>query len=99
MITEIEYALMAGGAYISTRGPKNQFPIPPNWIQENAKVGTGGFEAVSYFNGGTNEVVISFAGTFPSDVSEGKMRRKMGSRRKMEKENGVRLGILHKDVD
>ena len=69
MITDLEYALMAGGAYISTRGPQNQFPDPPNWVQENAKVGTNGFEAVSYFNGGTNQIVISFAGTFPSDIS------------------------------
>ena len=29
--TIIEYALMAGASYISTRDPKNQFPIPQGW--------------------------------------------------------------------
>jgi hypothetical protein len=28
---EIDYALMAGAAHISTRGLKNQFPIPQGW--------------------------------------------------------------------
>src|SRR3989338_7981891 len=69
MTTAIEYALMAGGAYISNRAPLNQFPVPQGWKatrHDNPPDGSG-FEAVSFVNGDTiatsTEIVISFAGT------------------------------------
>jgi len=58
-----EYAIMAGGAYISTRGEVNQFPVPTGWSQFNPKKENSGFEAVSYKKG--KEIVISFAGKGP----------------------------------
>lgn len=77
MVSTIEYALMAGRAYQTTRDPINQFPILPvtqGWI-EIAHVpnnpsfpqftGTDGFEAVAFQRG--NEIVISYAGTNPND--------------------------------
>ena len=65
MTTAIEYALMAGAAYISTRKPINQFPIPQGWtdLQEHEEHPSG-FEASAYFNG--SEIVISYAGTYPT---------------------------------
>lgn len=32
MVTTLEYALMAGAAYISTRPDINKFPIPQGWV-------------------------------------------------------------------
>ena len=69
MTTIIEYALMAGASYISTRPDINKFPTPSGWTQtkhENPQNGSG-FEAVSFINGAnlatSTEIVISFAGT------------------------------------
>jgi len=56
-----EYAIMAGRAYISTRGKVNRFPVPTGWSQFNPKKENSGFEAVSFRKG--DEIVISFAGT------------------------------------
>lgn len=64
MATIIEYALMAGASYISTRAEINQFPIPDGWqetIIGRRALSSSGFEANSYTNG--SEIVISFAGT------------------------------------
>ena len=61
MISEIEYALMAGGSYISTRPGINQFPTSQGWVSFNHQSLDTGFEAVSFTNG--TEIVISFAGT------------------------------------
>ena len=66
MATIIEYALMAGGSYISTRNDINKFPIPNDWIKANSVTGSSGFEATSFTKG--SELVISFAGTYPTDV-------------------------------
>ena len=71
MATTIEYALMAGASYISTRPDINKFPIPQGWVavtnpphfQDDAT----GFEAISFQRG--NEIVIAFAGTNPGDLS------------------------------
>ena len=74
MTTTIEYALMAGRAYLTTRDPINQFPIPREWseffhVPDPATPpfqSTDGFEAVSFKRStatGT-EIVISFAGTY-----------------------------------
>jgi hypothetical protein len=72
MTTAIEYALMAGASYISTRPEINQFPVPDGWVgtkHDNPPDG-GGFEAISFIQSGTTlatstEIVISFAGTGP----------------------------------
>ena len=80
MATTIEYALMAGDAYLSTRYPINQFPIPDGWTeffhvpdQSTSSIfqATSGFEAVSFkrTTATGTEIVISFAGTYPSDVT------------------------------
>ena len=78
MTTAIEYALMAGAAYISNRDVKNQIPTPQGWVKyvhvpNNPDypmfTGASGFEAVSFQNAANpNEIVISFAGT---DFSKG----------------------------
>ncbi len=75
MTTTVEYALMAGAAYISTRDPKNQFPIPIGWGTTKPETDSGGsgFEAVSFVRSGTtlatsSEIVISYAGTDPGDL-------------------------------
>jgi hypothetical protein len=66
MATELEYALMAGGAYFSTRAPINQFPIPAGWTQLGTSLDySSGFEAVAFQQQGTNDIVISYAGTYP----------------------------------
>ena len=70
MTTTIEYALMAGASYISTRGEVNRFPTPQGWIEQiegRGRIDSSGFEA-THFTKGT-EIVISFAGTYPTDFS------------------------------
>jgi len=77
MTTSIEYALMAGHAYRTTRDEINWFPIPQGWnpffpVPDPSTTSfptTGGFEAVSFQNiANPNEIVISFAGTDRSDI-------------------------------
>lgn len=76
MTTLIEYALMAGSSYVSTRQEINQFPVPDCWIEtkhDNPPDGSG-FEAISFVRSGTTlgtstEIVISFAGTDPGDLT------------------------------
>jgi len=65
MITTIEYALMAGRAYQSTRDQINWFPTLSGWLEplDERKVLPSGFEA-GYFQR-CSEIVISFAGTGP----------------------------------
>lgn len=74
MATDIELALMAGGAYESTRKEINRFPIPINWDSVNHKTQDSGFEAISFVKEGTTlktspEIVISYAGTYDKDFS------------------------------
>lgn len=74
MITDLQYALMAGRAYQSTLNPSgiNFFPVPTGWTESfhvpNSPVFTpssSGFEAVSFSRGtgADEEIVISYAGT------------------------------------
>lgn len=68
----VQYSLMAGSAYFSTRGDVNRIPFPDsdgwqrlpgyNFRQDD----TTGFEATAFTRGtGSNqEIVISFAGTY-----------------------------------
>jgi hypothetical protein len=70
MATDIEYALMAGASYISTRADINQFPVPDGWlenVQKREKDDATGFEATYFTNG--SEIVISFAGVYNNPPS------------------------------
>ena len=63
MATEVEYALMAGRVYQSTRETINWLPdlYALGWAEFLPQQYSSGFEAVSFQNG--NEIVISYAGT------------------------------------
>ena len=75
MITDLQYALMAGRAYQTNRNPDigiNFFPVPTGWAEffhvPNSPIFTPssiGFEAVSFSRGtgADKEIVISYAGT------------------------------------
>jgi Ca2+-binding RTX toxin-like protein len=71
MTTAIEYALMAGQAYRTTRAELNWIPAPQGWTpffpvpDPTTQIFpvTAGFEATSFTNG--MDIVISFAGTDP----------------------------------
>jgi hypothetical protein len=66
MTTDVEYALMAGRAYQSTRAGINRFPAPPGWsepLDQRKLDDSTGFEA-GFFQRGS-EIVISYAGTDP----------------------------------
>ena len=67
MATEIEYALMAGVSYVSTRAEINRFPAPQGWLEsiDDRRQLPSGFESTHFSRG--SEIVISFAGTYPSD--------------------------------
>jgi hypothetical protein len=68
MATEVEYALMAGASYISTRAEINRFPVPEGWLEsiDDRRQLPSGFESTYFIRG--SEVVISFAGTYQPDV-------------------------------
>lgn len=67
----VEFSLMAGAAYVSTRGEINRIHAPSGWEPLNPRAGldhrtdpANGFEAAAFVKG--NEIVIAFAGTdFP----------------------------------
>jgi hypothetical protein len=63
MISDIEYALMAGASYISNRPNVNKFPFLSayGWTKTEYDIRDSGFEAISFVKG--SEIVISFAGT------------------------------------
>jgi len=69
MPTSVQYALMAGASYISTRPDVNQFPVPEGWNITKKEALPSGFEAATFINGGSiatsTEIVISYAGTGP----------------------------------
>lgn len=69
MITDIEYALMAGASYISTRADINRFPTPDGWVEKVIKrqAWGSGYEATYFVSQCSNDIVISFAGTDPGD--------------------------------
>lgn len=67
MTTTLEYAVMAGRAYQTTRADINKFPGLADWLEplDKRKVDdTSGFEAGYFKNTPTNEIVISYAGTY-----------------------------------
>lgn len=92
MTTAIEYALMAGASYISTRSEINQFPVPDGWLEvvDERRTLPSGFEA-TYFANGT-EIVISFAGTDPGDIGGDVVRPAQTSRRLLFAGEGQRTG-------
>ena len=75
MPTSIEYALMAGHAYRTTRDEINWLPVPQEWspffpVPDSTSPSfptTSGFEAVSFQRG--TDIVISFAGTYDKDLT------------------------------
>ena len=42
--TDIEYALMAGASYISSRPDINKFPVPTGWTGTQYDIKDSGFE-------------------------------------------------------
>ena len=74
MTTPIEYAEMAGDAYISNYGLINRFPVPVGWTEFKYVSQSSGFEAISLYNGTTiadsTQIVISFAGTDPTSIAD-----------------------------
>ena len=74
MTTAIEYALMAGHAYRTTRDEINWIPVPQGWSPffhvpdptTPSFPATSGFEAISFVMG--TELVISYAGTNPNSL-------------------------------
>ncbi|UCV16640.1 lipase family protein [Quatrionicoccus australiensis] len=72
MTVSIEYALLAGIAYRSTRAQVNRFPEPTDlgWSEVGGSyrnLPNSGFEAVAFQK--ASEIVISYAGTNPADLS------------------------------
>ncbi len=75
MTTAIEYALMAGHAYRTTRDELNWIPIPQGWTPffpvpdptTPTFPTTDGFEAIAFTNG--TEIIISYAGTYARDIA------------------------------
>lgn len=65
MAEPMEYALLAGASYISTRSEINRFPVPQGWTPivdpPPFNNDANGFEAIAFQRG--EEIVISFAGT------------------------------------
>ena len=81
MPNNLSYALMAGGAYFSTRTEVNKFSSPQGWTSFAHQALSSGFEAISYVSG--NEIVISYAGTYPDGLAgdnEANIVRKIGVR-------------------
>lgn len=72
MTTPLDYALMAGASYISTRPDINKFPTPQGWTSvidpPYFKNDATGFEAITFTNG--SEYVISFAGTYDKSAAD-----------------------------
>ncbi|MDO9438532.1 Mbeg1-like protein, partial [Hydrogenophaga sp.] len=72
MTTVIDYALLAGASYYDTRADLNRFPLPENWsyVSRVLQDTSTGFEASAFTKtnaDGSTEIVISYAGTDPSD--------------------------------
>lgn len=73
MTTTIEYALLAGASYISTRPDINKFPVPQGWTQVSySPPVSSGFEAAAFGNGidiaNSDQIVISYAGSYDKDI-------------------------------
>ena len=73
MPSTVEYALMAGAAYYSTRDEINRIPRSDSWEQlagfNRRQDDSSGFEAAAFVNS-SGEIVISFAGTYDKSVAD-----------------------------
>jgi Ca2+-binding RTX toxin-like protein len=73
MITTIDYSLLAGASYYDTRDKNNRTPVPQGWnyLSRIPQDTSTGFEVVAFerVTNGVTEIVISFAGTYPKDVT------------------------------
>jgi hypothetical protein len=70
MTNTIDYALLAGAAYYSTRSEVNRFPIALGWselVEERIADKITGYEARAFQKG--SEIVISYSGTDPNNFS------------------------------
>ncbi len=75
MTTAIDYALMAGHAYRTTRDEINWISVPQGWSPffpvpdptTPTFPTTSGFEAISFQRG--TDIVISYAGTYEKDIT------------------------------
>jgi len=79
-VNELDYVLMAGRAYESTRiSQDNWFPVKKEWKKiagSHRALGSSGFEAISFSRGTPTtenqgegcDIVISYAGTGPGSV-------------------------------
>jgi hypothetical protein len=68
MTNTIDYALLAGAAYYSTRSEVNRFPIALGWselVEERIADKITGYEARAFQKG--SEIVISYSGTDPNN--------------------------------
>lgn len=65
MAADLDYALMAGNVYRTTRHPNNWIPSPESGWGEGPSITdpASGLVARTYTGGNGNEIVISFAGT------------------------------------
>lgn len=71
MATDIEYALMAGRVYQSSRREINWLPdlLSQGWVEKRHEVNAAsGFEAITFQRG--TEIVISYAGTYPGSLAD-----------------------------
>ncbi|MDK2742943.1 MAG: hypothetical protein NDI90_08500 [Nitrospira sp. BO4] len=69
MVTTLEYALLAGVSYRSTRTEINRFSVPTGWSEipnSHRNLNDSGFEAVALRKG--TDIVISYAGTYEKDI-------------------------------
>ena len=70
MATTLEYALLAGVSYRSTRTEINRFPAPTEWSEipnSHQNLNDSGFEAISFQRG--TDIIISYAGTYDKDIT------------------------------
>jgi hypothetical protein len=66
VVTTLDYSILAGAAYYSTRAAINRFPIHQDWselIDDRTLNEQSGFEALAFQSG--NQIVLSYSGTNP----------------------------------
>ena len=67
VVTTLDYSILAGAAYFSTRAAINRFPIHQDWselIDDRTLNEQSGFEALAFQSG--NQIVLSYSGTDPA---------------------------------
>ncbi len=75
---QIDYALMTGATYVSSRNIINQIPTPSGWTSiYYQSYQLSGLEATAFQSG--NNIVISYAGTNPTSVTDWANNLALGS--------------------